>query len=45
MLHYDTTDLRKGINVAKGKNSKKCITCYHSYFSTYFYTLATGAKI
>ena len=45
MLHYETTDLRKGINVAKSKNSKKCITCHHSYDCTYFYTLATGAKI
>ena len=33
MLYYDRIDIVKGINLAKAKNSKKCMICYYCFFN------------
>ena len=33
MLHYDKTDLSKGIDPLKSNNSKECMVCHYWVFN------------
>ena len=33
MLHYDRTDISKGIDLAKSNNRKECMICHYWFFN------------